>query len=79
MTKIALIAGAIVLAGSAAVWAGPKSTTGPGASEYTPGDTMHDKGLKGKGGATQYAPGHNQRAPGGASELSPGDRMNDKR
>ena len=29
--------------------------------EYTPGDTMHDKGVTGKGGASQYAPGQNQK------------------
>jgi len=66
MKKIATFA-AIALFGTAvAAYAAPKS--GPGASEYTPGDTMQDKGLKGKGGA-----------PGGASEFSPGDRMNDRR
>ena len=79
MKKIALISVAIVMTSSASVWAAPKGTAGPGASEYTPGDAMHDKGLKGKGGASQYAPGHNQKSPGGASELSPGDRMNDRR
>jgi hypothetical protein len=79
MTKIALIAGAIVLASSAAVCAGPKSAADPGASGYSPGDRMHDKGMTSKGGASQYAPGQNQRKPGGASELSPGDRMNDRR
>jgi uncharacterized low-complexity protein len=79
MTKIVLIAGALILASHAAAWAEPKSTTGHGASEYAPGDRMHDKDLKGKGGASQFAPGQNQRTPGGASELSPGDKMNDKR
>lgn len=79
MTKIVLIAGALILASNAAAWAEPKSATGHGASEYAPGDRMHDKDLKGKGGASQFAPGQNQRTPGGASELSPGDRMNDRR
>jgi hypothetical protein len=80
MTKIVLIAGALIVASHAAAWAEPKSTTtGHGASEYAPGDRMHDKDLKGKGGASQFAPGQNQRTPGGASELSPGDRMNDRR
>jgi hypothetical protein len=30
-------------------------------------------------GASQYAPGREQKTPGGSSELSPGDRMNDTR
>jgi len=77
MKKIATLA-AIALFGTAvAAYAAPKS--GPGASENTPGDTMQDKGLKGKGGASQFAPGHEMNKPGGASELSPGDQMNDKR
>jgi hypothetical protein len=42
-----------------------KAKTGPGASEYGPGDRMHDKGTVGQSK--------------GASEYSPGDRMNDKR
>ena len=39
------------------------SSTSKGASEYSPGDRMHDKGTTGKG----------------ASEYSSGDRMNDQR
>ena len=42
MTKIVLIAGALILASHAAAWAEPKSTTGHGASEYAPGDRMHE-------------------------------------
>jgi hypothetical protein len=42
-----------------------KTSKGPGASEYSPGDRMHDKGTVGRSK--------------GASEYSPGDRMNDKR
>jgi len=42
-----------------------KTKTGPGASEYSPGDRMHDKGTVGQSK--------------GASEYSPGDRMNDRR
>jgi hypothetical protein len=79
VTKIALIAGALILTSNAAAWAEPKSTTGHGASEYAPGDRMREKDLRGRGGGSQYAPGQNQRTPGAASELSPGDRMNDKR
>jgi hypothetical protein len=30
-------------------------------------------------GASQYAPGREQKKPGGASELSPSDKMNDAR
>ncbi len=57
----------------------------PGASEYSPGDTMKDRSssstLSGKRGpgASASTPGHMQKTPGGASELSPGDKMNDKR
>jgi hypothetical protein len=45
------------------------SSTGKGASEYSPGDRMQDsKGTVGKSrGSTK-----------GASEYSPGDRMHDK-
>lgn len=55
----------------------------PGASEYSPGDTMKDRsttmsGQKGPG-ASQFTPGHEQKTPGGASELSPGDKRNDAR
>jgi hypothetical protein len=42
-----------------------KTNTGPGASEFSPGDRMHDQGTVGRSK--------------GASELSPGDQMNDKR
>jgi hypothetical protein len=70
---------AILLAGIVTASAAPKGTNGPGASEYTPGDTMQDKGSRARGGASQYTPGHEMKKPGGASELSPGDRMNDKR
>jgi hypothetical protein len=76
MNKAALIMAALVFATSAA-YSVERSGTGPGASEYTPGDTMHDKGLK--GGASQFTPRHEQKGPGGASEYSPGDRMNDRR
>jgi hypothetical protein len=40
-----------------------------GASEYSPGDRMHDKGTVGMSRGTTK----------GASEYSPGDRMNDQR
>jgi hypothetical protein len=43
-----------------------KTNTGPGASEFSPGDRKHD--TKGTVGQSK-----------GASEFSPGDRMNDKR
>lgn len=41
------------------------SRTTKGASEYSPGDRMHDKGTVG--------------VSKGASQYSPGDRMNDRR
>jgi len=45
------------------------SGTSRGASEFSPGDRMRDKGTVGQSrGSTK-----------GASEFSPGDRMNDKR
>ncbi len=43
--------------------------TGPGASEYSPGDRMHDRATVGQSRETGK----------GASEYSPGDRMRDKR
>jgi len=43
------------------------SGTTKGASEFSPGDRMRDKGTVGRGSTK------------GASEFSPGDRMNDKR
>ena len=78
MTRIAFTAAALLLGASVAASAGEKGMSEPGASEYSPGDRMHDQGTKGQG-ASKYAPGHMQKTPGGASEVSPGDRMNDKR
>jgi hypothetical protein len=75
MKKISVVAAAILFSTLAAYSAQPGN--GPGASGYTPGHAMHDKG--GKGGASSYTPGHEQKKPGGASEMSPGDRMNDRR
>jgi len=79
MKKISTLA-VVMLVGSVVAAYAQKS---PGASEYSPGDRMHDQsstksGTKGPG-ASQYAPGHEQKTPGGASEMSPGDRMNDTR
>jgi len=57
----------------------------PGASGYSPGDQMHDKGsLKGDPGASGYAPGHEMqehrslKGDPGASGYSPGDQAKDK-
>jgi hypothetical protein len=75
MKEISIVV-AVILFGTVGAYAAEKSN-GSGASEYTPGDTMKDKG--GKGGASNYTPGHEQKKPGGASELSPGDRRNDRR
>jgi hypothetical protein len=79
MKKISAMA-AVLLVGSVVAAYAQKS---PGASEYSPGDKMHDQsstksGTKGPG-ASSYAPGQKQTTPGGASELSPGDKMNDTR
>ena len=78
MKKIAALA-AVLLVNTAVAAYAQKS---PGASEYSPGDKMHDQSTRsGKTGpgASQYAPGQKQTSPGGASELSPGDKMNDTR
>jgi hypothetical protein len=81
MKRIAALA-AVLLIGTAVSAFAQRS---PGASEYSPGDKMHDQSssstLKGKSGpgASENAPGLNQKSPGGASELSPGDKMNDAR
>ena len=73
MKKAVLVAAAVLL-GTTFAYSADR-----GASGYSPGDTMHDKNLKGRGGASRFAPGHEQTRRGGASEFSPGDRMNDKR
>jgi hypothetical protein len=66
---------AAVLFGTAVIaYAAPKEP-GPGASEYTPADTMKDQKTKPKTGASQFTPGHEQKTPGGAFELSPGHKM----
>ncbi|HTE76400.1 MAG TPA: hypothetical protein VK653_06615 [Xanthobacteraceae bacterium] len=79
MKKISTLA-VVLLFGMAVAAYAQKS---PGASEFTPGDTMKDKSSTTSGktgpGASQYTPGHEQKTPGGASELSPGDKMNDAR
>jgi len=79
MKKISTLA-TVLLVGSVVAAYAQKS---PGASEYSPGDKMHDQSgtmsNKSGPGASQYAPGQKQKTPGGASELSPGDKMNDAR
>lgn len=45
------------------------TNTGKGASEFSPGDKMQDKGTVGSARGSAK----------GASEYSPGDKMNDKR
>jgi hypothetical protein len=62
MKKITLLAAAILLVGSSACgYAQTKGSTGTsrGASEYSPGDQMRDKGgpTKGSRGASEYSPG----------------------
>jgi hypothetical protein len=79
MKKISTLA-AVLLVGTVVAAYAQES---PGASEYSPGDRMHDQrsnqNRENSPGASQYAPGHEQKTPGGASEMSPGDRMNDTR
>ena len=74
-----VIAAAVLMATSAVVTAQPKSR---GASEFTPGDQMHDS-ARATAGASQYSPGHEMKKQGktlkGASEFSPGDHKNDLR
>ena len=52
-----VIAAAVLMATSAVVTAQPKSR---GASEFTPGDQMHDSARTTKG-ASQYSPGHEMK------------------
>ena len=60
MTKIALIAAAVIVIGSSAVGyaqtSGSAATT-KGASEFSPGDQMRDRGgpTKGSRGASEYS------------------------
>ena len=81
MRRVIVTAAALLLGASTAAFAaetggasrmspgqGMQNSTSPtnkGASEYSPGDRMKDKGTVGKSK--------------GASEYSPGDRMNDQR
>ena len=62
MTRIAFTAAALLLGASVAASAAEKGMSGPGASEYSPGDRMHDQGTKGQG-ASKYAPGHIRKRP----------------
>jgi hypothetical protein len=90
MLKSALIAVVAIIGLSSACYAEPKGASGTpgatrGASEFSPGDQMKDKGTTGRG-ASEFAPGDRMRDAGGpkkgargASEFSPGDQMNDKR
>ncbi len=90
MKKLTLVAAALLLASSASGYAAPKGSgnTGNagGASEFSPGDQMRDRGgpTKGSRGASEFSPGDRMRDTGGtsgrgASEFSPGDQMNDTR
>jgi hypothetical protein len=90
MHKSGLIAAAIIIGLASVCYAGPKGASGTpgatrGASEFSPGDQMRDKGTTGRG-ASEFTPGDRMRDAGrpkkgarGASEFSPGDQMNDKR
>ena len=88
MKKATLLAAVILLIGSSACgYAQTKGSTGTsrGASEFSPGDQMKDKGgpTKGSRGASEYSPGDRMKDTGttgrGASEFSPGDQKNDTR
>jgi hypothetical protein len=82
MKKMTVLAAALLLASSASGYAAPKG----GASEFSPGDQMRDRGgpTQGSRGASEFSPGDRMRDTGGtvgrgASEFSPGDQKNDKR
>jgi hypothetical protein len=89
MLKSALITVVAIIGLSSACYAEPKGASGTpgtarGASEFSPGDQMKDKGTTGRG-ASEFAPGDHMRDAGGpkkgargASEFSPGDQMKDK-
>ncbi len=61
MNKIAIIAAVLLLGTGVATSAEIKGNTGPGASEASPGDRMHDSGTR---GASKYAPGHEMKKGG---------------
>ena len=91
MRRVTLLAAAALLVASTACgYAQTKGTTtspgsSRGASEFSPGDQMRDRGrpTRGSRGASEFSPGDQMRDRGttgrGASEFAPGDRMNDKR
>jgi hypothetical protein len=93
MRSVTLLAATVLMVASTACgYAQTKGTaTSPGssrgASEYSPGDQMRDRGgpTQGSRGASEYSPGDQMKDRSksttgrGASEFSPGDRMNDKR
>ena len=74
MKKLIVVSTAVLFGTAVVAYAAPKEP-GPGASEFTPADTMKDQAHKPKHGASQFTPGHEQKTPGGASEVSPGHRM----
>jgi hypothetical protein len=84
MRKMMLIAAALLLASSVGGYARQKGSNAGGASEYSPGDQMKDRGgpTPGFRGASEFAPGDQKKDSGstvgrGASEFSPGDRAKD--
>jgi hypothetical protein len=84
MKKVALIAIALLLGSSVGGYAAPKNAGG--ASEFSPGDQMRDRGgpTLGSRGASEFSPGDRRRDTSrtigrGASEFSPGDQKNDLR
>ena len=82
--KPLIVTGAVLFAASA--FAQTSTTKSPGASSYSPGHEMQDKGpKKGSPGASGYAPGHEMKQKGarsgspGASGYAPGHEMQQKR
>src|SRR5262249_10636388 len=90
MRQVTLFAAAAIVAASTACgYAQSKGTASPGASrgasQFSPGDQMRDRGgpTPGSRGASEFSPGDQMRDRGttgrSASEFSPGDKMNDTR
>ncbi len=90
MRKLTFLAAVLLLASTASGYAAPKGGSNAGnaggASEFSPGDQMRDRGgpTKGSRGASEFSPGDRKKdttgtTGRGASEFSPGDRMNDTR
>lgn len=84
MKSVTLIAVVLLLSSSAGGYAASRNLGG--ASEFSPGDQMRDRGgpTLGSRGASEFSPGDRRRDTSGtigrgASEFAPGDQKNDLR